>query len=247
MTSTKCSRLIGVETPNIAAGLRWWLATDRATDVLECFDQLPFVDAFALPTIALDELSAVASAAIAAPGNERRGASRPRATSSRLLMFMSGDIDDYRRLQARGECVRRHDRRRARRHHGGDVRRRHTGPAVEHAELAVDLARAEGADAQLAWLLAQLTMMESIRLTRRAMAMQRQLAMRTRRSPWPDTCPGTIVAVLPLRRDRRGVPDHRSRARARCGGGGCGARSHPAAMVGDDRGELGGQRFRDGR
>ncbi len=153
--------LIAVETPNIAAGLRWWLATDRAADVLARFDRMPYVDAFALPSIALIELTEVANAALGAPGIEQLQSFSPAYEFVQTLAFMAGDIDDYRRIQEAARAA------------GPTIASElantmvamfdgHTGPAVEHGQLAVDLVRAEGDDARLAWHLATLSMMANI-------------------------------------------------------------------------------------
>ena len=96
---------IGIETPNFAAGLRWWLATDHLADVLACFDRMPFFDSFALPILSLDELTTVASSAIAVPGSELLPGFSDACVFVSFLAFMVGDIDAYRRLQSRAEAA----------------------------------------------------------------------------------------------------------------------------------------------
>ena len=151
--------VIGIETPNVAAGLRWWLATDRAADVLACFDRMPYFDSFALSSLTLDELTAVASAAIEAPGSEALPGFSPACEFVQTMIFMNGDIEEYRHHQVLARdtiagaladtMVAMFD---------GD-----TAGSVEHAARGVELSREAGDDAHLAWHLSQLAMMENIR------------------------------------------------------------------------------------
>jgi hypothetical protein len=190
--------LIDIETPNIAAGLRWWTATERSVDVLGCFDRMPFFDSFALPPVALDELATAANAAVESPGIEHVAGFSDACVFVSFLEFMNGDIDAYRHLHARAQAA------------GttiagalidtisamfdGDLAR-----AVERAGAAVELGRANGDDAQLAWLLGQLTIMET--MTERASGDQ----VRTPATAHADEAlavaqrvPGTIARLYPL-------------------------------------------------
>jgi predicted ATPase/class 3 adenylate cyclase len=150
--------IIAVETPNIAAGLRWWLATDRAAAVLACFDRMPYFDSFALPSLTLDELTAVANAALATPGAQDLPGFSSACEFVQTLVFMSGDIDQYRLVgQYAGDTIASALADTMLAMFEGD-----TIGAVERAERAVELARGSGDDAHLAWHLSQLAMMENI-------------------------------------------------------------------------------------
>ena len=59
---------LDAETANIAAAGRWLLATDRVVELLAFYRALPFVDPFAIPIAAMDELADIAAEAIERPG-----------------------------------------------------------------------------------------------------------------------------------------------------------------------------------
>jgi predicted ATPase/class 3 adenylate cyclase len=190
--------LVAIETPNIATGLRWWTATGRASDVVACFDRMPFLDSFALPTVALDELTAVARIAIESPDVEHQPGYSEACVFVSFLAFMNGDIDDYRRLQmlanTRGTTIAGAITDTIAAMFDGEL----VG-AVERAQAGVDLARAGGDDAQLAWLLAELTIMETILEhstggeTRTAAIAHAEEALAI-----AQRVPGTIVRLYPL-------------------------------------------------
>jgi predicted ATPase/class 3 adenylate cyclase len=190
--------LVAIETPNIATGLRWWVVTERASDVVSCFDRMPFFDSFALPTVALDELTAVARVAIELPGVEHVPGYSEACVFVSFLAFLNGDIENYQHLQrranTRGTTIAGAITDTIAAMFDGD-----TVGAVERAQAGVDLARADGDDAQLAWLLAELTIMEAIVEhttgggTRTAAAAHADEALAV-----AHRVPGTIARLYPL-------------------------------------------------
>ncbi|HLM19683.1 MAG TPA: hypothetical protein VK549_17805, partial [Acidimicrobiia bacterium] len=189
--------MIGVETPNVAAGLRWWLATERVADVLACFDRMPYFDLFALPAVALDELTAVAEAAIELPDTEHLPGFSQACVLVSFLAFMNGHIDDYRRLHAlanaRGTTIAGAITDSIAAMFDGDTVR-----SVERAQVGVDLARAHGDEAQLAWLLGQLTIMEAILEHSTGDHTGAAAAHADEALTVADRVPGTIVRLYPL-------------------------------------------------
>lgn len=150
--------LLGIETPNIAAGLEWWLATDRAAEVLQAFGDMPFFDGFAAPPVFLDELTPIARTAIDSPGAERVPGFAEACMVACFLAFLRGDIDDYAVLTTRAssiECVAGEVCSSCLSMFHGEMDR-----AVEHAAHAADLARV-GEPQLHAWTLAHRAVMES--------------------------------------------------------------------------------------
>ena len=73
---------LDTETANIAAAGRWLLADDRVAELVQFFDDLPFVDPFALPVTTLDELGGIAAEAVErSEASKRCRASRRHAGS----------------------------------------------------------------------------------------------------------------------------------------------------------------------
>jgi predicted ATPase/class 3 adenylate cyclase len=186
--------VIGIETPNVAAGFSWWLATDRAAEVLACFDRLPFVDSFALPAITLVELTDVARAALGSEGVEELAGFASASEFVQTLAFMNGDIDDYRRIQ---------------RSAGGTIAGAladtmvamfdgDTAGAVQHSTRAVELVRDTGDDARLAWHLAQLAMQENIRAHSTGGDHDTPVRLAAEALAIAERLPGTIPRFYPL-------------------------------------------------
>ncbi len=151
--------VLGIETPNIAAGLKWWLSTDRIADVLGCFGDTPYFDGFATPTVTLDELTPIARAAVDAAGSEQLRGFAEACMFACFLAFLVGDIDDYRRLTIRagavGDSVAEGVTASCLAMFEGDIKL-----ASQHAARASELAR--DADSQLVvWTLAHQAVMES--------------------------------------------------------------------------------------
>ncbi len=94
---------MALETPNIAAGLEWWIANGKRTgDMLQCFGDMPFFDGVRCTTdVTLEELATMARAAIDIEGRGASArASRDASVFVCLLEFLSGDIDEYRHAHA---------------------------------------------------------------------------------------------------------------------------------------------------
>ena len=93
-----------VDTPNLAAGLRWLLGSDRVADVLGFFADAGWVDSGLVPFVLVDELGRVADEAL-----RRHGAGQARGYVDALFYFglrafHIGDWDRYQHwwLPARG-------------------------------------------------------------------------------------------------------------------------------------------------
>jgi predicted ATPase len=150
---------LAIETPNIAAALEWWMTTDRSAAVLGAFDHMPFFDFFAAPPLLLDELTPLVRRAMDDDGAERLPGFAPAAMFVCFRAFITGDIDDYRRMTARvnagGASVASGIIASTLAMFDGDL-----AAAVEQATRASE--RAEHAEPQLlAWTLAHRAVMES--------------------------------------------------------------------------------------
>jgi predicted ATPase/class 3 adenylate cyclase len=93
--------VLAIETPNISAGLEWLMASGRTADVLQSFEAMPYFDYFCAPPVMLDELTPIARAAIDAEGSERLPGFAQAAMFVCFRAFITGNIDDYRRMTAR--------------------------------------------------------------------------------------------------------------------------------------------------
>ncbi len=188
--------LLGIETPNIAAGLRWWLATDRVADVLECFDRHAVLRRVRAP----DPDARRAHAPSRAPPSTRRRLNDLRGFARRACSRASwrscvGDIDDYRH-----DCsARERDRMRHRwpspsSTPRGDVRGGHRA-RCRTRRVGVDLARAPS-DA-------------AARMAPRRTRGHGELSCRCRAVPWTST-------IADMRAVTQARPKRRSRIAAAC-------------------------------
>jgi predicted ATPase/class 3 adenylate cyclase len=156
---------LGLETPNIAAGARWLLAGERFAEVLAMFDELPFFDYFALPSMTLDELGDIAEDAVQHEGAAEIGGFASACLLASFRLFVLGDIDRYQRL--------------------GDLARRTVGPglsptspicdsviamfagdlegAITASAQAVEIARTGSDPAEVVWALSHYSVMENLR------------------------------------------------------------------------------------
>jgi predicted ATPase/class 3 adenylate cyclase len=149
-----------VETPNIAAGIRWWLATDHLDEIFACFATLPFFDCFCLSPYVLEELGGAVRPAI----DHHEARTFPGCSYVCLLAgyraYVAADLDDYRRIVEIAQHARDVDESPALGvtsatidMFAGDI-----GKAVRDCNLAVEAARRSGDPAALAWTLAHLSM-----------------------------------------------------------------------------------------
>ena len=82
-----------IDTPNLATGLRWLLASDQVADVLEFFADAGWVDSGLVPFVLLDELGRVADEALARPRSRPAPGYVAALFYSGLRAFHLGDGD----------------------------------------------------------------------------------------------------------------------------------------------------------
>ena len=185
---------LDTETPNIAAAGRWLLAGERIAELVKFFDDLPFLDPFALPVTTIDELGGIAvevverSDAPALPGY-------PAACYlAGVHEFWNGTNAEYRRLTELAQQS------------SGDETHFVTGMllgtvaifdgdlelAVASERRAVDRARHLGDLPALAWFLAQLANVESVHAPEQALPIAEEALAVARRTG------GTVIQLVPL-------------------------------------------------
>jgi predicted ATPase len=159
------------ETPNLAAAGRWLLDADRIPELTAFFAETTFLDPFAWPPTTLDELGAIAGAAVDQAGVVDHPGSERAAHLAGCRAFFTGEIDECRRYaelalgSSGGErvagvfnmmaTVTLFD---------GDVEQ-----ALSIARTAIARARRDDDPAQLAWMIAYTGVLETIRDADRAL------------------------------------------------------------------------------
>ena len=153
---------LDIETANIAAAGRWLLATDRVAELMAFFRELPFVDPFNVPIAATDELGAIVAEAIERPDASSHLGFPEACYWEMNRAFFDGDMATWRSLASRAHSspysaasavaiymrapVALFD---------GDA-----ASATRWGRRAVDQARLDGDQAQLAFLLGQCSQFE---------------------------------------------------------------------------------------
>jgi predicted ATPase/class 3 adenylate cyclase/DNA-binding SARP family transcriptional activator len=94
-----------VDTPNLAAGLRWLIASDRVADVLGYFDDAGAFDTGMTPFVLQDELGRVADEALRQPGTSGMRGYVAAQLYSGMRGFMLGDWERQRHAVAAAEAV----------------------------------------------------------------------------------------------------------------------------------------------
>jgi predicted ATPase len=94
-----------VDTPNLAAGLRWLIASDRVVDVLGFYDDVGFFDTGMTPFVVQDELGRVADEAVREPGAEHMRGYVAAQLHSGMRGFMLGDWERQRRAVSAAKAV----------------------------------------------------------------------------------------------------------------------------------------------
>lgn len=163
---------LDVETANIAAAGRWLLAEDRVAELFAFYENLSFVDPFALPVTTLDELGEIAG-----EGVERFEASKVPGFPAACWFavgraFFNGDIAAYREIGRHAARAPESESQWLMSIIDGslailDGDRDH---AISSARRAVDSARIDGDVAKLAWALGYLAAFESVDDPERALA-----------------------------------------------------------------------------
>jgi predicted ATPase/class 3 adenylate cyclase len=185
---------LDAETPNVVAAGWWLLDNDRVDELLEWFAGLQFLDGFAWPPAMLDELGTLARTATEQPDASSRPGFEAACWLIVLRAFFAGDIDEYRRVNELALRAAGHDpsaltscAAAVMALYAGDV-----AMAVHWERASVERARRDGDPAQLAWLLAQLSVFEimhdaatSLPLSEEALAVARGTG-------------STIVSLYPL-------------------------------------------------
>ncbi len=156
---------LGLETPNVAAGLRWLLAGPRVAEAQAMFGNLPFFDYFAFPPITLEELGAVAEEVIERPGAELLDGFAEACLLASFRLFVRGDLERYQRVAdlARSSAASAFSTTSpvcdsVTAMFAGELER-----AASTAERAVEIARAGSDPAPLIWTLSHFSVMASVR------------------------------------------------------------------------------------
>ena len=154
---------LGLETPNIAAAARWLLAEGRGVDVLAMFGELPFLDWFAFPAIALDELGAIAEEAVSQEGAATLDGFGTACMLASFPLFVRGDMDRYQRLGDLARAAPRPMTSPASPVYDSVIAMLAGEPerAAAMAAHAVEIARATGDPALLAWTLAHYSVLQT--------------------------------------------------------------------------------------
>jgi hypothetical protein len=153
------------ETPKLVAACRWLLDGDRIGEVLAFFAELPFLDPFAWPPTTIDELGAIAGAVVDQAGFADPVGLQRACYVAGYRAFFTGEIDETRRFTeiaheaSSDEPVARILNLMATvALFGGDVDR-----ALPFAHAAIERARHEDDPVQLAWMLAYVGPLETMR------------------------------------------------------------------------------------
>jgi predicted ATPase/class 3 adenylate cyclase len=149
---------LDVETANIAAAGHWLLATDRIAELMTFFADLPFVDFFALPVPAFEELGRIACDAIARPGGRDDPGFPKTCWFAGAHAFFGSDFDKYRVIAEQARFSEYGDGSVSVLYQSavvaifdGDMPR-----AIEMTRRAAERARADQDVTRLVWILAQL-------------------------------------------------------------------------------------------
>jgi predicted ATPase/class 3 adenylate cyclase len=149
------------ETPNVGAAARWLLDNDRFAELEAFFADLPFVDAFSLPTTTLDELATVADQLLDQPTLATGQGFSTACWLASTRAFLLGDTARHRHLVGLTTGVLDLPiggvNNSTQALFDGDL-----ASAARHAARAVELARRDHDRAELAYTLAHHTIIESL-------------------------------------------------------------------------------------
>jgi len=155
---------LDTETANIAAAGRWLLATDRVVELLAFYRALPFVDPFAIPITTMDELADIAAEAIERPDAPSHLGFVEACYWASNRAFFDGDMATWRSLERTARSSPHSDASAVAIYMRAPIAI-FDGDAEDAARWnrrAVEQARLDGDQAQLAFLLGQLSQFESL-------------------------------------------------------------------------------------